>query len=719
MLTQNARPKFNADTHYIPLADGVYLRENSNRLILTGKSLYPLLEHLVPNLNGNVTLAELTRGLDGKKQRMIVNLLEKLAAHHFLQDMSQDQAHTLRPLELETYQPDVTFISSFQTSAASRLASLRNRRLLLLGCGSGLAALVQASLQCGVKQVDIMITSGDECGENCRSGVSERWETYDPEQAVSVRESPDWADETEVLHAIQTYDAILSFAEQPMLARAQLLNRLCIEQQKTFMQAIVVDDHAWIGPLVSPETGACWECAWRRLQATLTDAPEAFAHYQFYDLPQVAGSRFLTLPQATMIAQRLLFPLFQHFTDTDRAEAGKYLSVIELATYLSENHAILPHPHCLACQHPTAQTASQFLEQIQRLRQAPGDPDNFLNSFAACVDAKLGLFTAFENAHFVQAPLAVYQVTLSNPMFRKSQDAALRVVAASTEPAGARLQVAQKACERYAANLLACRRLLPAEMVAHQTSPTAQWSGQTLPSDVKMWTWALDLHQQQVCLVPAEQVFPILQKQERAMLTRERGIASGMIWEEAICQAIFDWCNYLTVEHLQEAQQAYPQIDLATMPMSPEALHLHRLLTSAGAQITIYDVTGSLRVPTFATCIDGKVVAYSTHGDAAQALRMGLQQALQQCQAEQYRQPAYALAPVPDFPVHLRSEQLSVPRFAFPDAWSDRQEHLLQQLQANGLHACAVPLDHDPALARVLPCVVRVLLTGTERQKGE
>ena len=230
-----------------------------------------------------------------------------------------------------------------------------------------------------------------------------------------------------------------------------------------------------------------------------------------------------------------------------------------------------------------------------------------------------------------------------------------------------------------------------------------------------MWTWALDLHQQQACLVPAEQVFSVLQKQKRAVLVRARGVASGMIWEEAICQAIFDWCNYLTVEHLQEAHRAYSQLDLAAMPLSPEALHLHRLLTSAGAQITIYDVTGSLRVPTFATCLDGKVVAYSTHGDAAQALRLGLQQALQQCQAEQYRQPAYALTPVPDFPEHLRSEQLSVPHFAFPGAWADRQAWLLQQLQANGLRACAVPLDHDPALARVLPCIVRVLLSGTER----
>jgi hypothetical protein len=44
---------------------------------------------------------------------------------------------------------------------------------------------------------------------------------------------------------------------------------------------------------------------------------------------------------------------------------------------------------------------------------------------------------------------------------------------------------------------------------------------------------------------------------------------------------------------------------------------------------------------------------------------------------------------------------------------------LLERLQANGLRALVVPLDHDPALSRILPFIVRVLVGTRELQKGE
>src|SRR5260370_41138474 len=84
MLTSAMRPKFKRDVYSISMPDGIYLRGNSNRLMLKGKSLYPLLEHLIPHLNGNVTIEELTRGLDTDRKRMITNLIEKLFAHEFL-----------------------------------------------------------------------------------------------------------------------------------------------------------------------------------------------------------------------------------------------------------------------------------------------------------------------------------------------------------------------------------------------------------------------------------------------------------------------------------------------------------------------------------------------------------------------------------------------------------------------------------------------------------
>ena len=112
-------------------------------------------------------------------------------------------------------------------------------------------------------------------------------------------------------------------------------------------------------------------------------------------------------------------------------------------------------------------------------------------------------------------------------------------------------------------------------------------------------------------------------------------------------------------------------------------------------------------------------MAYSTHYDGAQALNMGLEQALQRYQSTQFQQPAYAPVAVPDFPAHLRSDQLSVPDYTLPNAWPARLAWLLKQLQASGLRAFAIPLDHDPALRQVLPLIMRVLIGGREWEKGE
>lgn len=712
MLEPSMRPKLKADAYYIPRSDGVYLRGNNNRLFLKGKSLYRLLEHLVPNLNGKVTLADITEGLDADRKRMVTNLLEKLFVHEFLKDASQDQLHTLSMEELETYASNIAFIDSFQTSAAYRFECFRSKQLLIIGSGLCFISLIQASLQCGVKQINVVQTPEDKISPISCQGLLDLFASCASEQSIQLIDISSWDNEVEVRNTIQAFDAILHIAERPMVARAQLLNRLCIEQRKPFIQAMIVDDHAWIGPLECPETGACWECAWRRLQANLTHPSERHSPSEFHDQPLVAPSWFLAMPKAIMIANRLIFRLFQYFTQINSTETARKLNVIDLETSLSESHAFLPHPHCQACQHPVIATASQFLEQIQRLsHQGEIDPDQFLEGFTTCIDEKLGLFTMLDDK-FVQAPLAVYKVNLSNPMLKNLQSESFSVVAVSTDRREALMRVAQAACVRYAATFVDQRRLLSSEAIQQHLFPvisTEQLMGINPHSlEGEMWVWALDLQTQQASLVPATHVFS-------SAGNREQGIASGKTWEEAICQALLDWCKYLTVRQLQDVQQAYLQVDLVSTPMTPEGQHLYRLLEAGGGQITIYDVTGTLQVPTFAICLGEKVIAYSTHCDGAQALSIGLEQVLQQYQCEQFQQ----CDSVPDLPSILRSDQLSVPCYTLPEAWPARREWLLQKLQSNGLRAFAIPLDHDPALVRVFPFIVRVLLSRRELKESE
>ncbi|HEU5374900.1 MAG TPA: TOMM precursor leader peptide-binding protein [Ktedonobacteraceae bacterium] len=729
MLAESIRPKLKTTIYYVPVPEGgVYLRGNNCRLMLKGRSLYPLLERLIPLLNGNITIEELTSGLDAERRRMITHLLEKLFAHRFLKDAGEDQTDAL-PLPMqETYASNLTFIESFQASAATHFEDFRQQHLLILGSGRAVISLAQAGLQCGMSQIDALVMSEGEAGSSVRQDICDLVaHCASAEQTVQMIDLPGWDNQTEVRKLIQGYDAVLHIAERPTLARAQLLNRLCVEEQKTFMQALIIGDQAWLGPLVCAQTEGCWECAWRRWQANLSGRSAQPSDYEFEDRPQVPESRFLAAPQMAMIANRLLFTLFKQVTQTGSTETERCLDILYLDTGLSESHAFLPHPHCQTCQHPGIPTAAGFLEQIQQLqRQSPDEQNSFLERLTnAVVDPRLGLFTTPESGHFVQAPLAIYKATLSDPMLQKNAPEVLTIATLSRNTQDATALAAQKACTLYAANLVNRRRLFPFPPEAKQEHifPALfadQWIGMpSFPGQQELWSWALDLQTQQVCPVPAAYAFPALCRPDQGT-EPARGAASGMSWEEAICQALLDWCNYLTVEELKEARQAYAQVEISRVLLTSQGEYLYRLLkTAVGEQLFVYDVTGPLGVPTFAICLGERVVTYSTHWDAAQALERGFALTFQQCQAEQCQQFEYAVAPVPDLPSSLRAPQLSVPRSTQLDTWSARQEWLLQRLQANSLRALAVPLDHDPALTRILPFIVRVLLCNVELKRGE
>lgn len=710
MLTQSTRPKWQADTYVIPLSDGVYLRGNCRHLILKGKSLSPLLERLVPHLTGSITLAEITAGLDAERAGMVTRLLEKLFAHQFLRDASQAQCYTLSPDEREKYAPDLAFLESLQTSALAHFERFQSKRLLLIGSPSACAALVQASLRRGVREVGVLLSGeSEEDAQSC----SRRGEDA-PLAHAHLLHVPSWKNEDEVREILRDYDAVLHVAGQLTFARTHLFNKLCLASQQVCMQAVIVDGTAWMGPLVCPETDACWECAWRRLS---TNSP-ALANQSAIPL---ARDTSLTASAATLIANRLLFVLFQYFTGAASPETFSQVSALDLTTFLSEQHTFLPHPACLACQHPVPRTAPEFLDQVRHLQQEkPLDPAALLENFAACVDERSGLFTAFENDQFVQVPLAVYEVRGNVP--GEQQSAPLSVVAAGIDTREASLRAAHKACELYAAACMERRYLLaptsedlraypvisPAHLIGYTRLPAAD---ERCRED-EMWTWAQDLHTRQAVLVPATRVFS-------RPGTQERGLGSGQTWEEAVCQALLDWCNFFTIEHLRDAQQVYPRVDLARAGLTSQGMHFTRLLDAAGVQLTVYDVTGSLGVPTFAICAGEQVVAYSTRCASAEALDLGLARAVQHYQAAQFQQPNCAPVPVPAFPVHLRGDAMSVPRDTAPADWPARQEWLLRQLQSHHLHASVVPLDHDPALARVSPFVVRVLVEDEELAKGK
>jgi hypothetical protein len=117
-LLKTARPKLQADTFYLPIANGVLFRNQRDHLELKGHTVYRWIEKLAPYLNGRYTLDEIVQGLEHNKQAWIADLLDTLQARHFLKDSSLDRPHTLCQAEEEVYASAIAYIDGFANVAS-------------------------------------------------------------------------------------------------------------------------------------------------------------------------------------------------------------------------------------------------------------------------------------------------------------------------------------------------------------------------------------------------------------------------------------------------------------------------------------------------------------------------------------------------------------------------------------------------------------------------
>ncbi|GLZ31004.1 hypothetical protein Lesp02_31930 [Lentzea sp. NBRC 105346] len=180
---------------------------------------------------------------------------------------------------------------------------------------------------------------------------------------------------------------------------------------------------------------------------------------------------------------------------------------------------------------------------------------------------------------------------------------------------------------------------------------------------------------------------------------RREGVPAfaGYSWKESVTAGLVARCRTLTVA---EPPGLFPAVDPATLP---EAGPYVTLLKATGLPLEVYDVTGSLGVPTFACCLDGRTVAYGCGVTAAEALRDGLHDTLLSYQATKNGEP-YAPPPVPDLPPAARGPVQPVRTRAVHDART-----LIKALEGQGHHVSVEALD--AGLHEVMPFLVTVVIT--------
>lgn len=717
------RPKLKGDTYYFPTADGVYLRNNHESFYLKGKGLARLLDILGPYLNGAHTLDEIAANLPADRQELVRKLVQTLTTKGFILDVSTDLPHQLSERELRAYEAEIAFVEAFTPSAPSHFEQYRNARVLLIGSGLTLTALVHAALHSGLRQVHVLLT--DECVTD-RQRLLDYLELYrerDGHQEVYTAAPPDWTDEEAVRQALQPFDALLHLTDRTMTGRARLLSRLAYEQQKILIQAVVVGERAWIGPLARPGKPGCWECAWRRLQANF---PEA---HTFEDFPSAEVSRFVAAPTAAVVANLLHFELFKYLTGVEALETVEHMLAIDLETLQSKRHAFVPHPFCSTCSSPAPTGAAAFEEDIECLRAAPAiEQERFSSEAARLFDTHFGLFQEIDEHDCTQIPLNLSQVTFALPQVASL----LTVTGQGTDFGMARRSATRQSCEIYAAHFYDARHVLSAQETRALLAQGAESAPRVYNRRLHLvnlstaeansqegYLWAWDLLAQRPVLVDASVAFPPFQEAGLSRAHDLIGVGSGLSWDEAIYRALLDHMQVQALRACAQIQTAFPQVNLAEAALLPAGERYRELLKLARAELAIYDLSAcSWGFPCFAFCLGGATVAYSSDCDAAEALRTGLELTLL---AQQGRGDSQNYVPevVYDLPLALRgSEQIALASESVLTL-EERNRRLLAAFQEHGFAPLAIPLNHDPELARVLPFLLRVVLGEALPERSE
>lgn len=95
-LPLSMRLKVKRDTFFLPERNkGVYFRNNLSSFRMEGSTIDQWIEKLMPMLNGEYTLGELTDGLPGPYRNRVFEIAEALFRNGFVRDVSRDRPHQL------------------------------------------------------------------------------------------------------------------------------------------------------------------------------------------------------------------------------------------------------------------------------------------------------------------------------------------------------------------------------------------------------------------------------------------------------------------------------------------------------------------------------------------------------------------------------------------------------------------------------------------------
>ncbi len=404
-LTWKSRPRLRHDVLFADTGSGVLLRHADASFVVKGQGAYRFFSALAPFFTGQVTVAELAEAIPRQQRPMLLSLVGTLLERGFARDFRPEPEGTLDPRVKAGFQRQIDYVEHYVDGAAERFARFRHMRILVAGNGplAGWAAL--GLLRNGAGSIDL--TDANSITDTLLE-EAERWKSQDlPVELRSVELSP----ATMTGEDLSGYDLVLVVADERFLPHVW---RLCADDEAPpLLPAVVLGEHAVVGPLNTHGTNSCWNCFLLRY----TDAAEATVSARIWRRFQVddhIGSGRIPEPQTAMIGNCLAFEAFRWATGVLAQETLEAALIQDLRTLDSTSERVLPHPSC-----PDHHGADSPAEPpTTGIEAEPEDDDSVNKAYLAAetmVGEHLGIIQEHLDLDLTQSPLKVSRVGFTGP----------------------------------------------------------------------------------------------------------------------------------------------------------------------------------------------------------------------------------------------------------------------------------------------------------------
>lgn len=433
-LTPSMRLKVKRDTFFLPDPNrGVYFRNNLSSFRMVGSTIDKWVEMLIPMFNGEYTLRDLTDSLPEPHRDRVYEIAEALYRNGFVQDVSQDRTHQLEDAILKKYASQIEFLDSFTDSSAYRFQAYRQAKVLAIGSGPFFVSLVSALIESGLPKFHMFITESAPTNRQRLKELIAHARKTDPEIAIEeVNQLKEGMREI-----VQPFHYILYVSQEGDIEELLALNQICKEEKKMLLPAICIQHVGLAGPLVHPDSKACWESAWRRIHESVFCKDDQLSTYS-----PTAGA---------MLANVIAFELFKENTRITKSEQNNQFFQLDLDTMEGNWQSFMPHP--LVTEHAVAEWVQDFDLRISQ-RSSNGEANGLFLFFSRITSKESGIFHIWEEGDLIQLPLSQCRVQTVNPLSDGPAELLPDIVCAGLTHKEARREAGLVGIEAYASQMV-------------------------------------------------------------------------------------------------------------------------------------------------------------------------------------------------------------------------------------------------------------------------